>query len=115
MIGNIILILSLQTVILLAIGLGGLYLYKSKKKKNKVCERVEIEELPEELTQGFGYLKDSEILLTESGVPYLFETYHEALNNMEDIKDASKVVYQKWDMDTKMVFVGDIQNGPAER
>jgi len=114
LIDNITLILALQTCILLAAVLGGLYFITNKNKK-KVSNKVVVEDLPENLSQGFGYLEGINIMLKKDGVPYLYETYPEALNNMANIKGASKVVYQKWDMDTKMVFIGNIENGPDKR
>lgn len=92
---------------------GMLYLYRKNKKI--VTNRVEIEKLPNGLNKGFGYLKGNNVMLTKAGIPYLYETYPEALNDMSNVKGASKVVYQKWDMSTKMVFIGDIQNGPNKR
>jgi len=112
LIDNII-IVSNSAIIAAAVLWGMLNLYRKNKKI--VVDSVEIEKIPNGLNKGFGYLKGNNIMLTETGIPYLYETYPEALNNMHTIKGASKVVYQEWDINTKMVFIGDIQNGPNKR
>jgi hypothetical protein len=112
LIDNILLVVN-TTVLTVAILWAVFMLYRKGKKT--VVDHVEIENLPNNLNTGFGYLKGNTVLLNEDGVPYLYETYPEALSNMPNIKGASKVVYQKWDMSTKMVFIGDIQNGPNKR
>ena len=112
LIDNILLVIN--TTILTVVILWAVFMLYRKGKKS-VASSVEIEKLPDNISTGFGYLKGAYVLLTEDGIPYLYETYPEALSNMPHIKGASRVVYQKWDMDTKMVFIGDIQNGPNKR
>jgi hypothetical protein len=112
LIDNLLIMINI-TILTAAMLLGVFIIYQRNKKS--VVSSIEIEKLPDNISTGFGYLKDNSVLLTEDGIPYLYETYPEALNNMPNIKGASKVVYQKWDMSTKMVFIGDIQNGPNKR
>lgn len=101
-------LIGLQTLILLA-GVG-FYLWKNRPKPEP-APVVMIEKLPEKLTKGFGYIQGKSLLLNKEGVPYLYGTYGEAKSKMERVEGASGIVYQKWDMDTQQVFIGEVRWG----
>lgn len=117
LIGNI--LLAIQVVILLAIAGGiGHFLhakYKANQEANWIKEgKAIIEKLPKGLHEGFGYVKEGQILLKKNGTPYLFKTFQEAVKYREKFSIKTKIVYQNWDMESKLVFVGKVNNGPKE-
>lgn len=118
--GNIgILLASTQILILLILFVCGGYFaykkYKERQEANWVKDgKAIIEKLPNGIHEGFGFIKDGQVLLRRNGVPYLFPSYPEALEYQKRFTVPTKVVYQNWDMDSKMVFVGKVNNGPEK-
>jgi hypothetical protein len=101
-------LVTLQTLILL-VGVG-FYLYKNREKK-AAPPIVIVENLPKDMCKGFGYVKDQCVVLNEERVPYLYETYGEAKKNMKKMEGVDGIVYQRWDLDTQTVFIGEVHHG----
>lgn len=100
-------LIALQTLILLA-GVG-FYFYKNRKKP--ISPVVIVESLPIGISKGFGYVRGKSVILNEDKIPYLYKTFHEAQKNMRKVKGADKIIYQRWDLDTQTVFVGEVHHG----
>jgi len=110
LIDNIVIIAILfQT---LAISAGVLLFFIKNRKPKKLPTTVEVESLPDNITEGFGYTKGKSVVLNEQGVPYLYKTIREAQNNMRKVKGIDKIIYQKWDLETQTLVVREVKHGP---
>jgi len=111
--GNLIIIaIMIQT---LAIVVGVVFFFVKNGKTKKSAPIVMVENLPKDISEGFGYVKGKSVVLNEHGIPYLYKTYREAENNIQKVKGVSKIIHQKWDLTTQTLVVRDIINGTIER
>ena len=99
----------------LAILVGVIFFFVKNKKPKKAPAVVLVENLPKDISEGFGYVKGKSVVLNEHGIPYLYKTYREAENNIQKVKGVNKIIHQKWDLATQTLVVRDIINGTIER
>ncbi len=99
----------------LAIVAGVVFFFVKNKKPKKTPSIVMVENLPKDISEGFGYVKGTSVILNEQGIPYLYKTYREAENNIQKVKGVNKIIHQKWDLMTQTLVVRDIINGTIER
>ena len=111
--GNLIfLAIMIQTLAIIA---GVVFLFIKSKKPKKSAPVVVVENLPKDISEGFGYIKGKSVVLNEQGIPYLYKTYREAENIIQQVKGVNKIIHQKWDLATQTLVVRDIINGPIKR
>ena len=104
-------ILSLQTLLffICICGVAGFLYFKNRKKIKQT--QVIVEDLPNGINEGFGYIRNRQVLLNTKGKPYLFGSYPEAVEYKKRFKFNTEIIYQKWDLNTKTVFLGRILDG----
>ena len=116
LIGNILIgIFILVLFMTLVLTAGVVFFFVKNKKPKKIPSVVMVENLPKDISEGFGYVKGKSVVLNEHGIPYLYKTYREAENNMQKVKGVNKIIHQKWDLTTQTLVVRDIINGTIER
>ena len=111
--GNLVLIAIIIQTLAISAGIA-YYIFKNKKPK-EAPPVVVIENLPEGISEGFGYVKGKSVILNEYGIPYLYKTFREAQNNMRKVKGVDKIIHQKWELATQTLVVRDIINGTNKR
>ena len=121
-IGNILIVLGIVGVIWQLDNLIKLFREAYPKKVVKPGTKVDVDDIPNEmLLEGFGIVLGGQLVLNENR-PLIFERYDLAVryaenrnfgspNSLVKLGKRVDIIWQKWDVASKTVFIGEVMNG----
>lgn len=114
-IGNILLGLIAFCMVALLVGATvALFYFKNKITPKKKLATIEVESLDPKLTQGYGFIVNDKLILKDDKTPYLCKEKSLAEQTLKEFfHGKGKIIYQKWDMKTQQVRIGEVREHGA--
>ena len=96
------------------VGFAGYFIYSKIQqwKANKIMSQapiIEIDKLREDLTEGWGFTVNNQIVLQDNN-PFIFNNKKTAEDYLASkFPKNGKLIYQRWDLEKRQLIVGEVR------